>query len=66
MCMQQILEKGMNPNCAFYHEQAKERYTQYTANVCTVLAPGMDYIWRHGESDIQVTSPVWNKSNKEV
>ena len=32
-------------------------------NVCTVLAPGMDFIWRHKAEDIQVLSPVGSKHN---
>ena len=58
MCMYHILEKCMIPNYAFYHAQSKEMDSQYAVNVCTVLAPGMEYIWRHGAADIQVPSPV--------
>ena len=35
--------------------------SQYAANVCTVIAPGMDYIWRHGAADIQMPAPVGSK-----
>ena len=28
--------------CLFYHAQAKELDAKYAANVCTVIAPGMD------------------------
>ena len=42
MCIQHILAKCMNPNCDLYHAYAKEMDTQYTANIFTVLAPGMD------------------------
>ena len=31
MCMHQILEKCRNPNCLFYHAQAKELDSQYAA-----------------------------------
>ena len=37
--------KLMNPNCSFYHAQAKEMDTQYAAKIFTVLEPGMEYIW---------------------
>ena len=59
--MHHILEKFRNPNCLFYHEQAKELDSQYAANVCTVIAPGMDYIWRYGASDIQMSALVGSK-----
>ena len=55
----------MIPNCYFYHAQAKEMNAQYAANVCTVLATGMDYIWRHGAEDIQVPSPIGSKLKRE-
>ena len=42
MCMHHILEKYMNPNCHFYHAQAKELDSHYAANVCTVMTTGMD------------------------
>ena len=58
MCMHHILETCRNPNCSFYHAQAKELDVQYAANVCTSIAPGMDYIWRHGAADIQIPAPV--------
>ena len=61
MCMHQILEKRRNPHCLFYHAQAKELDSQYAANVFTVIAPGMDYIWRHGVADIQMPAPVGSK-----
>ena len=59
--MHHILEKYRYPNCSFYHVQAKELDEQYTANVCTVIAPGMDYIWRYGAADIQMPDPVGSK-----
>ena len=40
-------------------------YAQYPANVCKVLAPVMDYIWRHGAADIQVPYPVGRKPKME-
>ena len=43
-CMHNILAKVMNTNCSFYNEQTNEMNAQYTANICTVLAPEMDYI----------------------
>ena len=52
MCMHHILEKWKNPNCLFYHAQAKELDAQYTANLCTLIAPGMDYMCIHGSADI--------------
>ena len=61
-----ILAKFMNPNCDSYHAQTKEMDAQYAASICTFLAPVMDYIWRHGESDIQVTSAVGSKQKREV
>ena len=65
MCMHHILEKCRNPNCSFYHAQAKALGSQYEANVCTVIAPGMDFIWRHGEADIQMTALVGSKRNMD-
>ena len=38
---------------------------QYASNVCTVLAPGMDYILRHGAADIQVPYPIGSKRKRE-
>ena len=61
MCMHHILEKSRNPNCSFYHAQAKELDSQYAANVCTVIALGVEYIWRHGAEDIQIPAPVGSK-----
>ena len=63
--MHHILEKFMKPNCAFYHAQSNELYVQYAENVCTVLSPGMDYIWRNGAAEIQVLSPVGSKRKRE-
>ena len=63
--MRHILEKCRNPNCLFYHAQEKQLYAKYAANVCTVIAPGMDYIWRHGAVDIQMLDPVGSKSKME-
>ena len=56
--MHHILEKRRNPNCPFYHAQAKELDSQYAATVCTVIALGMDYIWRHGAAYIHMPAPV--------
>ena len=42
MCMHHILAKYMNPNFSFYHAQEKELHAQYVANLCTVIAPGVD------------------------
>ena len=39
--------------------------SQYAANVCTVLAPGMDYILRHDAADIQVPYPVGIKNKRD-
>ena len=58
MCMHHILEKCRKPNCSLYHAQAKKLDAKYAANLCTVIAPGMDYIWRHGAADIQMLAPV--------
>ena len=65
MCMHHILEKCRNPNCSLYHVKAKELDAQYAANACTVIALGMDYIWRHGEADIQTPDPVGSKRNMD-
>ena len=64
MCMQHILEKFMNPNCAFCHAKANEMDSQYAVIVCTVIAPGMDYILSHGAVDIQVPYPIGSKHNR--
>ena len=40
--------------------------SHYVENVCTVLAPGMEYIWRYGAADIQILSTVGSKINKVV
>ena len=32
--------------------------SKYAANVCTVIALGMDYIWRHGTAEIKISAPV--------
>ena len=63
-CACNTFEKFMNPNCLFYHAQAKELDAQYSANVCTVMAPGIDYIWRHGAADIQMPSLVGSKRKR--
>ena len=65
MCMHHILEKCRNPNCSFYHAKAKELDAQYASNVCTVIAPGRDYIWRYGTADIQMPAPVGSKLKME-
>ena len=64
MRVHHILAKFMNHNCNFYHAQAKEMDEKYAADICTVLSPGMDYIWRHGASDIQVQYPVGSKHKR--
>ena len=61
MCMNHILEKCRNPNCSFYHAKAKKMDAQYASKVCLVIAPGIDYIWRHGAADIQIPYPVGGK-----
>ena len=43
----------------------KKMNSQYAANVCTVLAPGMDYILRHDAADIQVPYPVGIKNKRD-
>ena len=63
--MHPIQEKCMNSNCDIYHAQAKEIDAKYAANVCTVLASGMDYIWSHSASDILMLSPVGRKRKRE-
>ena len=35
--------------------------SQYAANICTVIAAGMDYIRRHGAADIKMPAPVVSK-----
>ena len=50
MRVDHILAKFMNHNFDFYHAQAKEMDEKYAADICTVLAPGMEYICRHGAS----------------
>ena len=65
MCMYHTLAKCMNPNCSLYHAQAKEMYAKYAANICTVLAPEMNHIWRHGTTDIRVMYPVGIKLKRE-
>ena len=59
--MHHILEKSRNPNFSFYHAQAKELDSKYTANVCTVVAPGVYYIWRNSAADIKMPAPVGSK-----
>ena len=39
--------------------------SQYAANVCTVLAPGIEYIWRHGAAYIQVLYSVESNQKRE-
>ena len=63
--MHHILTKCRNLNCSFYHAHAKELDAQYAANVCTVIAPGMNYIWVHGAADIQMPDPVGSKRKME-
>ena len=63
--MHHILENCTNYNCDFYHAQAREIYAQYAENLCIVLATVMKYIWRHGEADIKVPSPVGSKRKRE-
>ena len=65
MCMHHILEKCMSPNCSFYNAQAKEFDAQYAENICTVMAPGMDYIWRHGAADIHMSDPLGSKNKRD-
>ena len=65
MCMHHIMEKCRNPNFLFYHAQAKELDSQYIANECTVIAPGMEYILEHGAADIQIPAPVGSMHNMD-
>ena len=65
MCMHHILVKCRNTNCSFYYAQAKKTDAKYAANVWTVIAPGMEYIWRNSAADIQMQAPVWIKHNME-
>ena len=65
MCMHHILEKCRNPNFSFYHAQEKELDAKYTVNVCTLIAPGMYYIWRNGAADIPIPDPVGSKQNMD-
>ena len=65
MCMHHILEKCRNPNCYLYHAQAKKLDAKYAANVCTVVAPGIDYIWRYGAADILIPYPLGSKRKME-
>ena len=51
MCMHHILEKCRKPNFSFDHAQSKELDAQYAANVCTVIVPGMEYVWRHSATE---------------
>ena len=64
MFMKHILENAWK-KCPFYHAQAKETDEHYAANVYTVIAAGMDCIWRHGASDIHVPSSVGSKLKRE-
>ena len=50
--------KCINPNFLFYHAQAKELDAQYAANICTVIAPGTDNIWRHVAAENHMLDPV--------
>ena len=61
MCMHHVLEKCRNPNLSFYHTQEKELDSQYASNICTVIAPGMDYICRNCAADITMPSLVVSK-----
>ena len=63
--MYYILEKFMNSNLSFYHAQTKKMDSKYAANVCTVMAPDMDYIWRHGAADIHMPYLVGRKRKWE-
>ena len=65
MYMHSILEKSRNPNFYFYHAQSKELDSQYASNVCTLIATGMDYIWRHGAAYILIPDPVGSKRNMD-
>ena len=57
--------KCRNQNLSFYHAQAKELDAKYAANVCKLIAPGVDYIWRHGAADIQMPAPLGSKHKME-
>ena len=65
MCMHHILEKCRNPNSPFYHAQAKELDAQYAANLCTVMAPDIYYIFRHRAADIKMPSQLGRKLKME-
>ena len=65
MCMHHILEKCRNLNFLFYHAQAKELDSQYASNVCTVIAMGVEYIFRHGAADIHIPDPLESKRKME-
>ena len=58
--------KYRSPNLSFYHAQAKELDSQYAANVCTVIAPGMDLIWSNGKANIQIPAPVGIKRKMDT
>ena len=38
---------------------------KYAANVCKLIAPGVDYIWRHGAADIQMPAPLGSEHKME-
>ena len=61
--MHRILEKYRNPDFLCSHAQAKELDAQHASNVCTVIVPGMDYIWRYGPANIQMPASVGIKHN---
>ena len=39
--------------------------SQYMESVCTVLASGIDYLWRHRVAYIQEPYPVWSNEKRE-
>ena len=59
--MHHILGNFRNTNWSFYHVHPKELDAQYAANVCTLIAQGMYYIWRHGTEEIRMPDPVGSK-----
>ena len=64
VCYHHLLAKCTNQNCKFHHALGQDIDATYAEQVCRVLAPGMDYIWRNGASDIHVPSHVGSGSKR--
>jgi len=64
VCYHHLLAKCTNQNCKFHHALGRDVDAMYAEQVCRVLAPGMDYIWRNGASDIDVPSQVGSGSKR--